>query len=64
MIPNIFILSSNGYVKSYFIILYYYFSELILEKHFVDGYKKSISELFWDELNKYENKNDVFLFNY
>ncbi len=45
MIPNIFILDSGG--------------EVIIEKHFMPGFKRSVCDVFWEEAAKFDVKENV-----
>ncbi len=44
-IPNLFILNSSG--------------ELIIDKQWVPGFKRSVCDIFWDEVLKFETREDV-----
>jgi hypothetical protein len=45
MIPNLFILDSGG--------------EVIIEKHFMPGFKRSVCDVFWEEAAKFDVKENV-----
>lgn len=45
MIPNIFILDTNG--------------EVLMEKHYAPGFKRSVCDVFWEEAGKHESKEHI-----
>ena len=74
MIPNLFILNASGCVcfclrgrGRDWIGLTLRFAravwgptrELIMDKQWVPGYKKTVCDIFWDETLKYDNREDV-----
>ena len=61
MIPNIFVLNNSGLVDRPLMsqVPFYWFRDVLIEKHFAGAVKRQVCELFWEQVSKYPHQREV-----